>query len=151
MSYPNYVDLRDRNRAFSSLVAYRYNPASMSLQARDNYRVWGYEVSGNYFETLGIQPRLGRFFGPAEDDQPDAHPLIVISHRLWRNRFSGDANAVGRQVKINGFAFTVIGVAPPEFAGTELIVQADYWVPRSMEARVEPGNDWLHSRAAQNI
>jgi predicted permease len=123
----------------------------MSVQARENYRIWGNEASGNYFEALGVRPLLGRFFGPAEDDKPDAHPVLVISHRLWRNRFAEDPNVVGRRVKINGYPFTVIGVAPPGLGGTELIVSADYWTPMSMEPRIEPGNDWPHSRYASNI
>jgi predicted permease len=151
MSYPNYADFRDRNRVFSDLIAYRYMPLSLSIAARENRRVWGNEVSGNYFETLGVQPFLGRFFGPADDDRPGAHPVLVISHRLWRNRFAADPNIIGRQVKINGFPFTVIGVAPPGFGGTEFIVSADYWVPVTMELQVEPGNDWYHSRYAANI
>jgi predicted permease len=151
ISYPNYADLRDRNGAFSSLIAYRCNPVSMSTHARENYRVWGYEATGNYFETLGVQPRLGRFFGPAEDDKPDAHPVLVISDRLWRSRFAADPNVVGKQVKINGFPFIVIGVAPPLFNGTELIISADYWVPMSMERQIKPGHDWLDSRYAQNV
>jgi predicted permease len=150
LSYPNYADLRDRNRAFSSLIAYRFVPLSLSIRARENYRVWGYEASGDYFETLGIKPLLGRGFGP-EDDKPGGNPVLVVSHRFWRNHFAADPNAVGRQVKINGYPFTVIGVAPPGFAGTELIVDADFWVPMNMEPRIEPGSNWLHSRYASNI
>jgi len=151
MSYPNYADFRDRNTVFSNLIAYRFNPASFSLQARENFRVWGYEASGNYFETLGIQPLLGRFFGPAEDDKPGANAVVVISHRYWTSRFNADPGVVGRVVKINGYPFTIIGVAPPSFSGTELILAGDYWVPMSMETQIEPGNDWMHSRGAQNI
>jgi predicted permease len=151
VSYPNYVDFRDRNTVFSNLIAYRFNPANMSIQPRENFRLWGYEASGNYFDTLGVQPLLGRFFGPAEDDQPGANPVIVISHRCWISRFAADPGIVSRTVKINGYPFTVIGVAPPSFSGTELIVAADYWVPMSMELQIEPGNDWIHSRGAQNI
>jgi len=151
MSYPNYVDFRDQNTVFSSLAAYRYNPASMSIQARESFRVWGYEASGNYFETLGVKPLLGRFFGPAEDDKPGANPVIVISHRYWTSRFAADPGVVGRAVKINGYPFTIIGVAHPSFSGTELIVAADYWVPMSMESQIEPGNDWLRSRSSQHV
>ena len=151
LSYPNYLDLRDGNRVFSGLVAYRYVPVSMSVRAGENYREWGYEVSGNYFQTLGIQPLLGRFFGPAEDGQPGANPVVVISSRLWRRRFAAASDIVGRQVRINGYPFTVAGVAPPGFGGTELIVSADYWAPLSMVPRIEPGSDWLHSRSAQNL
>src|SRR6185437_3071844 len=70
ISYPNYIDFRDRNAAFSNLIAYRYNPVNLSLRARENFRVWGYEATGNYFPTLGIKPLLGRFFGPGDDDKP---------------------------------------------------------------------------------
>jgi predicted permease len=151
LSYPNYIDFRDQNRAFSGLIACRYQPVSMSIQARENYLVWGYDATGNYFETLGVKPLLGRFFGPAEDDKPGADPVVVISHRLWQSRFAGDPNAVGKKVKINGYPFTVIGVAPPRFRGTELIIAADYWVPMSMELQIEPGHDFLHSRYSSNI
>jgi predicted permease len=151
MSYPNYVDFRDRNRAFSSLVACRYMPVSMSLQARENYRVWGYETSGNYFAALGVQPLLGRFYGPPEDDKPGASPVIVISYRFWRNRFASDPGIIERQVKINGHPFTIVGVARPGFGGTELIIAADYWAPFSMVSQLEPGSDWLHSRYSTNI
>jgi predicted permease len=151
ISYPNYADLRDRNRVFSGLVAYRYNPVSMSIQPHENYRVWGYEASGNYFAVLGLQPFLGRFFTPAEDGAPGANPVMVISYRFWQSRLSADARAIGRKIKINGFPFTIIGVAPPEFLGTEFIVPADYWVPMSMELLLEPGNDWLHRRISSNI
>jgi predicted permease len=151
LSYPNYVDFRDRNTVFSNLAAYRFNPASFSIQARENFRVWGYEASGNYFETLGVKPLLGRFFGPAEDDKPGANAVVVISHRYWTSRFAADPSVVGRVVKINGYPFTIIGVTPPSFSGTELILAGDYWVPMSMETQIEPGNDWIHSRGAQNI
>ncbi len=151
MSYPDYIDFRDRNTFFSNLIAYRCVPVSLGIQARDSYRAWGYEASGNYFETLGIRPLLGRFFGPEEDRVPDANPVIVLSHRFWRDRFAADPMAVGRQVRINSYPFTIIGVAPPGFAGTELIVNADYWVPMNMVARIEPGSDWIASRYAHNI
>ena len=151
IAYPNYADLRDQNQVFSGLMAYRYNPLSMSVQPRESYRVWGYEATGNYFETLGIQPLLGRFFSPDEDGKPGAHPVVVVSYRFWRTRLAADPNVAGRQVKINGYPFTIIGVAKEGFSGTELIVPADYWVPMSMEAVVEPGHDWLHSRFEQNV
>src|SRR6185437_7165847 len=102
VSYPNYIDFHDRNAAFSSLIAYRYNPVNLSLRARENFRVWGYEATGNYFGTLGIQPLLGRFFGPADDDKPGGHPVLVISYRFWQGRFGADPNVVGRVVRVNG-------------------------------------------------
>lgn len=151
MSYPNYVDFRDRNSAFADLMACHLNAANLSIQARENFRIWGYEVSGNYFEGLGIKPALGRLFGPSEDTKPGANPVIVLSYREWQTRFDVDPNVIGRPVKIDGYPFTVIGVAPPSFLGTELLIGADFWVPASMEAEIEQGYDWLHSRDNTNI
>jgi hypothetical protein len=139
ISYPNYVDFRDGNRSFSDLVAYRFNPVSMSIGPRENFRVWGYEATGNYFETLGVRPLLGRFFGPADDDKPGTHPVVVIGHRYWRSRFAASPSVIGRTVKINGYPFTIIGVAPASFSGTELIFSSDYWVPMSMEYKSSLG------------
>jgi predicted permease len=151
MSYPNYVDFRDRNTAFSDLVATRMNLVNMGLRPRENFLVWGYEVTDNYFDALGVQPVRGRFFGPAEDDKPGAHPVIVISYRYWQSRFAADRNVIGKSIKINGYLFTIVGVASPSFVGTELIMAGDFWVPMSMELEIEPGNDWFHSRSAGNI
>jgi predicted permease len=149
-SYPNYLDFRDRNDSFSQLVAYRYVPANMSVAERGNFRAWGYEASGNYFQTLGVQPELGRFFGPKDDDQPGAHPVVVIGYRLWQSRFGGDPAAIGKVMKINGFPFTIIGVAGKQFPGTELIVDGEYWVPFCMLKELEAGSDWIHNRVSQN-
>ncbi len=151
MSYPNYLDFRDRNTVFSDLLACRYNPVNMSIQARENFRVWGYEATGNYFQTLGVKPLLGRFFGPAEDGKPGASPVVVISHQYWQSRFAADPNVIGKSVKMNGYPFTIIGVTPAFFSGTELIVAADYWVPMSMAPQIEPGSEWLRARASQNV
>ena len=151
ISYPNYLDFRARNRVFSSVIAYRFNPANLSIHARENFRIYGYEATGNYFETLGIKPLLGRFFSPTEDDKPGANPVMVISHSYWQSHFAADPNVVGRGIKVNGYPFTVIGVAPPSFSGTELIMTADYWVPMSMELQIEPGQKWLRQRGSQAI
>jgi len=105
ISYPNYIDFRDRNRSFSDLVAYRIRTANVSLHPRDNAYALGNEVTGNYFGALGVEPELGRFFGPSDDDQPGAHPVIVLSHRFWRDRLAGDVHAIGNTVRISGYRF----------------------------------------------
>ncbi|HEY3454904.1 MAG TPA: ABC transporter permease, partial [Bryobacteraceae bacterium] len=151
VSYPNYLDFRDRNTVFSNLAACRYNPANLSVGPRQNFRVWGYEATGNYFSMLGVKPLLGRFFGAEEDDKPGAHPVLVISYGFWKSHFAGDPNVIGERIKVNGFPFTIIGVAPASFQGTELIVTAEYWAPMSMELQIEPGNDWLKSRGSQQV
>ena len=151
MSYLNYVIFRERNTVFSQLAASRVNIVNLSLRPRENFLVWGYETTGNYFEMLGIQPEFGRFFTPAEDDVPGAHAVVVISDRYWHSHFAGDRGILGRVVKLNGYPFTIIGIAPPTFTGSELILACDFWVPMSMELQIEPGNDWYHSRNAANI
>lgn len=151
ISYANYIDFRDRNQVFASLIASRFNPVNMSIQARENFRVWGYEATGNYFKTLGIKPELGRFFTPAEDSAPGANPVVVISDRYWRTRLASDPRVIGRAVKINGYSFTIIGVAPVSFLGTELVLAGDYWVPMSMETWIEPDNEWLSKRASPEL
>ncbi|MBV9771362.1 MAG: ABC transporter permease, partial [Bryobacterales bacterium] len=147
-SFPNYRDLRDRNSAFESLFAYRIAPMSLS-DDRGAQRVWGYLVTGNYFQSLGIQPALGRFFTPAEDVQPNASPLAVLSYSCWQNRFAGDSQIVGREIRINNAKYTVLGIAPRTFHGTETFYWPEIWVPMMMLPQIE-GRSWLDSRQTFN-
>ncbi len=149
-SYPNYRDFRDRTRTLSGLIAFRVAMAGLS-HGSESARVWGYEATGNYFEVLGIRPALGRFFTPAEDEKRLANPYIVLSYSSWQRRFGGDPNVVNRTVKMNGLDYTVLGVAPKGFIGTELLFAPEFWVPMSMEAQIEPGNEWLDNPYTWNI
>jgi predicted permease len=147
-SFPNYRDIRDRNTTFASLFAYRITQVAID---RDNNpsRVWGYLVTGNYFESLGITPALGRFFAPAEDVRPGASPYAVLSYACWQSRFGGDPAVVGKNIQINRRPYTVLGVAPRGFHGTEVFYWAEVWVPMMMQPEIE-GNSWLESRSAFN-
>jgi predicted permease len=151
MSYPNYLDFRDRNATFSGLAGDRFGPVNLSIEPGSNWRIWGYEVTGNYFDVLGVHPQLGRLIHASDDGQRGASSVVVISDRLWKTRFAADPDVIGRQVKLNGFRFTIIGVAPPQFGGTELIISADYWAPLSMFAQIEPGSRWPDVRVSQNL
>jgi predicted permease len=151
LSYPDYRDFRDRNDVLSGLAACRFMPVNLSISSGNNFRAWTYEASGNYFDVLGVKPLLGRWFGPQDDDRPGAHPVAVLSYRTWRQRFAADPNIAGRSIKINGLAYTVVGVAPQGFIGTERILLPDLWVPMSMEAQIEPGNYWLDRRRTTNV
>ena len=147
MSYPNYVDLRGSAQSFSELAVYSF-PQPMSLGAvshngeSTSERVWGIVVSGNYFETLGLSAALGRTFASAEDRTPDFRPVIVISHRLWKERFNGDPNVIGLTVKLNGYPFEVIGVAPDRMLRAGLLLSNDIWVPMMMESEAMPGQSF---------
>ena len=149
-SYPNYKDYRDRNTVMSGMMAYRIVVSSLS-HAGTNQRVWGYLVSGNYFDVLGVKPVLGRAFLPEEDQTPGSHPVAVLSHGCWERRFGSDPAIVGQTVQFNGQPFTVIGVAPKGFIGTEVAYAPEMFVPITMAAAMDPGAKWLESRTSDNL
>src|SRR5271170_6991987 len=129
-SYPDYLDLRDRNHSFDSLVAYNITGGiGLDTGSGNPAVVWPYMVSGNYFDALGIQPYLGRLIHASEEHGKNSMPEIVLSYALWHSYFNGDRAAVGRTVQINKHPFTIVGVAPPDFRGTELFFAPDLWVP----------------------
>ena len=128
LSFPNYRDLRDRNTVLSGLMAYRFLPASLGLPG-NNQRLWGYLVTGNYFDVLGVGAARGRVLHPDDDLRPGGHPVAVLTWPCWQKRFGGDPTVVGRTVKINGMDFTILGVTPQGFFGTELFFAARYFLP----------------------
>ena len=129
-SYPDYLDLRDRNHSFDSLVTYNITGGiGLDTGSGNPAVVWPYMVSGNYFDALGIQPYLGRLIHASGEHGKNSMPEIVLSYALWHSYFNGDRAAVGRTVQINKHPFTIVGVAPPDFRGTELFFAPDLWVP----------------------
>jgi putative ABC transport system permease protein len=144
-SYPNYADLRDQNRVFSGLVASAMIPAGFSDSAdrQGSERsdiIWGETVSGNYFDVLGAKAALGRTFLPEEDR--NNHPVAVLGHAFWQERFNSDSSAVGRTVYLNGHPFTVIGVAPATFKGATWAVSQQFWIPLGMAATFGFNEQW---------
>ena len=129
VSYPNYADIRDRVTTLTGVYAHQLEPTPMSLGGRgEAERIYGTLVSGNYFETLGTQPALGRLLRPADDVRGGEAAVTVISHDLWTHRFASDPDVVGTTVQISGYPFAVVGVAPAGFQGTTLL-KGDLWVP----------------------
>jgi predicted permease len=149
-SYPNYEDFRDRNDVFSGLIAYSFTPMGLSHDGI-NERLWGFEVSGNYFEVLGVTAALGRVISPDDDRLPGAHPIAVVSYKCWQRRFGGDPGAIGKDVIVNGRNYTIVGVAPEGFFGTEVVSAPEMWFPMAMQAQLETGNKWLDERNVENI
>ncbi len=148
-SYPDYLDLRDRNRSFDSLAL--YGVVSVGLDTGKNpAQVMGYEVSGNYFDTFGIQPYLGRFFHSADEHGPNSAPYVVISYPYWHSHFEDDRNVVGRVVRINKHPFTIVGVAPASFEGTLLFFMPDFWAP-VVNHQQFVGTDVLNTRDEQDF
>ena len=127
-SYPDYLDLRDRNRSFSSLAAYSINQAGLDA-GREPSRVWIDEASGNYFDALELQPYLGRVFHAADEHGPDSAPYLVLTYAYWHTHFQDDRSIVGRQVRLNKRPFTIIGVTAPGFHGTLSFFNPDMFVP----------------------
>ncbi|MEO5818249.1 MAG: ABC transporter permease [Gemmatimonadaceae bacterium] len=136
-SYPYYVLLRDRNRTLSGVAAWSKTDLTIT-SGGTGHAAYGNLVSGNFFSVLGVRPAIGRFFLPEEDATPLTHPVIVVSHAFWRSELGGDSSAVGRTVGVNGTAFTLIGVAPPEFRGVFTPIVTSAWVPLMMQPRIRP-------------
>ena len=149
-SYPAFEDFRRRNTTFSGLAGiYGYSHAKLSWHNRVT-SISGDEVTGNYFDLLGVQPEAGRFFHEADEHGPGSAPFVVLSDTLWRSAFHADPGVVGTTVELNKHPFTVVGVAPALFHGTERFGWPDYWLPMANEEQVE-GSDYLHSRTSVTV
>jgi predicted permease len=151
-SYPAFEDLRQRNTAFSGMAAVNaYAQAELSYRGKVVREIAGDWVTGNYFDLLGVQPQLGRFFHPADEHGLDSAPYLVLSDALWRTAFHADPAIVGANVELDQHPFTVVGVAKAHFHGTERFVWPDYWVPMVNEGQVDPGSDYLRSRSSITV
>jgi predicted permease len=144
-SYPDYIDLRDRNRSFSYLVTYDIiGPAGVDFGGNPT-TAWPDLTSGNYFDALETQPFLGRFFHASDEKGPDSAPYIVLSHAFWNSYFHADRGILGKPVLINRHPFTIIGIAPPGFRGTELFFAPAFWAP-IVDLKTITGEDQLKYR-----
>lgn len=148
-SYPNYRDLRERNHSFADLAAYSILEAGFDT-GKDATRAWLFAVSGNYFDVLGIQPYLGRFFHASDEHGSNSAPYIVLSHSFWRSHFQEDRGVVGRTVLLNKHPFTIIGVAPPAFKGTLLFFSPGFFMPLVNQQQLE-GTNLLEARGNRRL
>jgi hypothetical protein len=148
-SYPDYLDLRDRNRSFDGLAAYNVTPVGLDT-GNNPSGAWILEVTGNYFDVLGIQPYLGHFFHGSDEHGPNSAPYIVLTYAYWHSHFQDDRGVVGRVVQLNKHPFTIVGVAPPEFRGTIMFVFPDFWVPLVNQEQVE-GSYVLDARGNRGL
>jgi predicted permease len=146
-SYPAFEDFERRNTTFSGMAGiYGYSHAALRWQ-KAVVSVSGDEVTGNYFDLLGVEAQAGRFFHPADEHGPDSAPYVVLSDALWRSAFQGDWGVIGTTVELNKHPFTVVGVAPARFHGTERFEWPDYWIPMVNDGQVA-GSDDLHRRTS---
>ena len=140
LSYPDYLDLRDRSKSFRGLVAYTFVITSFARRVDDPaQRKVGMTASGNLFDAMEVRPALGRTFRTDEDAVPGRDPVVVLDHDEWTQEFSADPAIVGKRIHIGGIEFTVIGVAPPGFTGIDHDVKPAFYIPLAMYAAVQNG------------
>lgn len=131
-SYLDYRDYRDNLKLVSAIAIGRFTPLTVGLQGNAE-RAWAELVSANYFDVLGVHPILGRTFLREEDaNQRGAFPVAVISYRMWKNRYHGNRNVLGKSIRLNRHELTIIGVAPPDFRGSTVGLVYDVWMPITM-------------------
>ncbi len=136
-SYPDYLDFKSHNDVFSDMLAFSMSLDAVSMTDRSRLAL-GEVVSGNYFQLLGIKPQIGRTLAP-EDDRPGAPRVVVISHRLWVRDYGSSLAVVGQPMRIHGQAYSIVGVAPPEFTGLIPIIMTELWKPLAYVEEGEPG------------
>lgn len=147
-SYPNFLDYRNETTTLSGLIGYTNFFARGSI-AGSSELVIGELVTDDYFRVLGVTPAIGRTFTTDEFVGEGAHAVAVLSHDMWQSRFGGDPGVVGQQFRMNGRAYTVIGVAPSSFGGMMPAVTVQMWIPVTMAEQVEPlGNQRTSGRSA---
>lgn len=153
-NYPDYCAMRDHNTVFTGLAGYSLVPEPIGVQtgnavgsaAKLSYGIF---VSGNYFDVLGVSPAMGHVFNTSDDRAPGTSPYVVLTYSYWQSHFNRDRQAIGRKLSLNGYPFTVIGVAPPGFAGTDVALKPDLFIPIMMrsEVRHESFANWNSRRA----
>ena len=132
-SYQDFVDYRDKNRSFDSLLAYELVPAGFARDANTQAQLkMGFLVTGDFFRVLGVEPRIGRGFRPDENEAPSRDAVVVLSHDLWEQEFSSDPSIVGRQIRLGGLDFFVVGIAPESFTGLDQYIRPAFYVPLMM-------------------
>src|SRR4051812_32135533 len=147
-SYPLYKEIRDHNSVFNGLSAgatdhhIEVDPGNSQFP---DQQITGRMVSGNYFTVLGVQPAAGRLFGDGDDAAEGANPVVVLSYEYWQKRFSGSGSIINKDIRLNGFPFTVIGVAPPAFDGDVVGERMNLFVPLSMQRQIVRGRHWRKS------
>ena len=150
-SYPDYRDFREQTRTLKGLIAFHQRPLYLG-DGPAAERLWAQIVSPNYFEVLGVAPLAGTLFNSAEvTDEPGKHPVVVISEALWRSRFGGDPGIVGRAIRLNGAAVTVLGVAPSRFRGTVAGLNFDVYAPLSLGIELTRSRNFLEQRRSRPL
>jgi predicted permease len=148
-SYPDYIDLRDRNHSFDGLAGFGVGQFSLNTGLGPSL-IWGLETSSNYFDVLRVNPYLGRFFHDSDDHGPNSAPYVVLSYDYWHSQLHEDRSLIGRVVQLNQHPFTILGVAPPQFRGTIVFMSPTFFVPLVNHAQIDAATD-MNDRGARWI
>ncbi len=149
MGYPDYSWFKDHNEVFADILAYDQSATTVAAATGDEVsQATASEVSGNFFDVLGVPMALGRSFAPDESKTPGTHPVIVIGNGYWKRYFGSDPGVIGSTMQLNGTSFTIIGVTPEEFRGISPVEpQPDIYVPIMMQGAIIAGSEnWLTRR-----
>jgi predicted permease len=147
-SYPMYTDFRDRSPVFSGVIG-RFGTAAAITSNGTTEPARVELVTGNFFDVLGVEAVIGRTLSPDDDRTPGAHPVAVLSHRYWTERFGADPSVLNRVVRVNATPMTIVGVTPAKFNGVYLGSAVDLFVPVMMKAQMTPTWDELSNRRAR--
>ncbi len=153
-SYRDYVDVRDRNQSFDALAAFTDAVVAIGREADASPRLTiGMLVSGDFFRVAGVNPELGRAFRADEDQVPGRDAVVMLGHDFWQREFGADRSILGRTVRLNGIAFTVVGVTPPGFTGLDQYIRYDFYVPLMMWPRLmsDPKAQPLEARDLRSL
>jgi predicted permease len=142
-TYPDFESMRDGQQSFVGITAANIAPMSLTGKGKPE-RVWGMVASANYFDLLGVRPILGRGFLPEEDTKPGGAPAAVISYRLWQTHFGANPDIVGQTLEINQHPYTIVGVTPAVFQGSQTGLRSEIWIPIMMEEQLMPQGDLIH-------
>jgi macrolide transport system ATP-binding/permease protein len=146
ISYPNYRDLRQQNDVLSGLAAFQWLRPNL-LQGDRPERIFSQVVTDNYFTVLGIKPLMGRLFSAEDFAVRGGGPVVFLAHAFWERRFSSDPAILGKELILNGQKFTVVGVGPRGFKGTNTLNGPDLWIPLSMFEQMSPLGVYVENRS----
>ncbi len=145
ISTDNFRDVRDQQDCFEQVAAFAFASVRLTT-AGEPQELFAASVSGDYFDVLGVPAAVGQRIRPEHDTAPGMHPVAALGHRLWMRAFGGDARIVGQTIRLSDHPFTVIGVTPPWFRGTQTTFETDLYIPLSMYDTVSPGTPWFTGR-----
>jgi predicted permease len=138
VSHYNFLDYRDKTDVWDGMAAYNFAAVNLNRSAGEGRQLFALVATGNYFDVLGVKPLYGRTFLPDEDRTLGTHQVTLLSYGCWQRDFGGDAGIVGKTISLNRRDFTVVGIAPKDFAGTDIGGAPDLWIPMMMHREVQP-------------